>query len=131
MWLLALCETKQFFFTSRPLSLTAVAAMLMTFVEAVVYVGSGMYGPPSEIGFIICSLLVIQLFVAGVICILLVSYIDLFHRTTHNSQPYVGRAAAKGLRSGLWYLSLHRHQHLREYRVEEFLSHHSECGPWH
>lgn len=45
--------------------------LLMTLGEAAIYVGSGMYGPVSEIGIVTASLIVIQLFVAGVICLLL------------------------------------------------------------
>eukprot|EP00761_Pharyngomonas_kirbyi_P008410 gb/GECH01008421.1/.p1 GENE.gb/GECH01008421.1/~~gb/GECH01008421.1/.p1 ORF type:complete len:478 (+),score=77.83 gb/GECH01008421.1/:1-1434(+) len=45
--------------------------LLMTLGEAVIYVGSGMYGPISEIGIVTASLIVIQLFFAGVICLLL------------------------------------------------------------
>nr|WCZ58736.1 protein transport protein Sec61 subunit alpha [Seculamonas ecuadoriensis] len=50
---------------------TKLLSMIMTLVEAVVYVASGMYGPVSEIGFFISAALVVQLFIAGVICILL------------------------------------------------------------
>lgn len=45
--------------------------LVITLVEATLYVGSGMYGDVREIGIISASLIVIQLFVAGVICILL------------------------------------------------------------
>merc|ERR1719456_686803 len=39
--------------------------------EAVAYVMSGMYGPPSELGLGVCILLIIQLVIAGLIVILL------------------------------------------------------------
>lgn len=45
--------------------------LVITIVEATMYVASGMYGDVTDIGFIVCCLLVVQLFVAGVICILL------------------------------------------------------------
>eukprot|EP01006_Ploeotia_vitrea_P042466 TRINITY_DN66629_c1_g8_i2.p1 TRINITY_DN66629_c1_g8~~TRINITY_DN66629_c1_g8_i2.p1 ORF type:complete len:482 (-),score=79.48 TRINITY_DN66629_c1_g8_i2:52-1497(-) len=45
--------------------------LVITIVEAVAYVMSGMYGDTREIGFVICGLIVLQLFIAGVICILL------------------------------------------------------------
>lgn len=39
--------------------------------QATVYVSTGMYGPPSELGFAVCFLLVLQLVFAGLIAILL------------------------------------------------------------
>ncbi|KAK0422082.1 hypothetical protein QR680_007353 [Steinernema hermaphroditum] len=45
--------------------------MLITIGQAVVYVSSGMYGNPSEIGAGICLLIVIQLVFAGLIVLLL------------------------------------------------------------
>lgn len=39
-----------------------------------------------------------------------------------------GRAAPEGLRSGLWYLSLHCNQHLRDNRLEGLQPHH--CQHW-
>eukprot|EP00669_Euglena_mutabilis_P013739 TRINITY_DN872_c0_g1_i1.p1 TRINITY_DN872_c0_g1~~TRINITY_DN872_c0_g1_i1.p1 ORF type:complete len:486 (+),score=119.88 TRINITY_DN872_c0_g1_i1:33-1460(+) len=45
--------------------------LLITIVEAVAYVTSGMYGDMKDIGYFFCCLIVIQLFIAGVICILL------------------------------------------------------------
>eukprot|EP00998_Keelungia_sp_KM082_P012428 NODE_876_length_1583_cov_433.781593_g865_i0.p1 GENE.NODE_876_length_1583_cov_433.781593_g865_i0~~NODE_876_length_1583_cov_433.781593_g865_i0.p1 ORF type:complete len:476 (+),score=104.18 NODE_876_length_1583_cov_433.781593_g865_i0:70-1497(+) len=48
-----------------------LAGLVITVVEAVAYVMSGMYGDVKEIGFFLCFLIVLQLFVAGVICILL------------------------------------------------------------
>lgn len=45
--------------------------LVITIVEAVAYVMSGMYGPIREIGLFTASLIVVQLFIAGVICILL------------------------------------------------------------
>lgn len=43
----------------------------MTLGQAVVYVLTGMYGDPSQMGTGICCLIVIQLFVAGMIVLLL------------------------------------------------------------
>jgi hypothetical protein len=43
----------------------------MSFGQACVYVFSGLYGPPSELGLGICVLLVVQLVIAGLIVILL------------------------------------------------------------
>merc|ERR1719159_2131029 len=43
----------------------------MTLGQAVVYVLTGMYGDPSQMGTGICCLIVIQLFIAGIIVIIL------------------------------------------------------------
>jgi protein transport protein SEC61 subunit alpha len=48
-----------------------LAGLIITVVEAVAYVASGMYGDVKDIGFFVCSLIVLQLFIAGVVCILL------------------------------------------------------------
>lgn len=45
--------------------------MLITFGQGLVYVMSGMYGEPSDIGYGTCFLIVIQLFIAGLIVLLL------------------------------------------------------------
>lgn len=39
-----------------------------------------------------------------------------------NPGHLLGRAAAEGLRPGLWHLSVHRHQHLRVHHLEGFLA---------
>ncbi|XP_008408146.2 protein transport protein Sec61 subunit alpha-like 1 [Poecilia reticulata] len=45
--------------------------MIITIVQAIVFVMTGMYGDPSEMGAGICLLIIIQLFVAGLIVLLL------------------------------------------------------------
>ncbi|KAI1697791.1 secY translocase domain-containing protein [Ditylenchus destructor] len=45
--------------------------MVITIGQAIVYVMSGMYGAPAEIGAGICLLIVIQLVIAGLIVLLL------------------------------------------------------------
>ena len=45
--------------------------MVITVGQAIVYVMTGMYGDPGEIGFGICFLIVVQLFIAGLIVLLL------------------------------------------------------------
>lgn len=59
--------------TDRELYQTAqkLLAIIMSFGQACVYVFSGLYGPPSELGLGICILLVVQLVIAGLIVILL------------------------------------------------------------
>lgn len=51
--------------------LFAVFGMVITVGQAIVYVMTGMYGEPSEIGAGVCLLIIIQLFVAGLIVLLL------------------------------------------------------------
>ena len=45
--------------------------MVITVGQAIVYVMTGMYGDPADIGFSICFLIVVQLFIAGLIVLLL------------------------------------------------------------
>lgn len=59
------------FFVIKILLIHVVFGIIITIVEAVAYVASGMYGDIREIGIITSALIVIQLFVAGIICILL------------------------------------------------------------
>jgi protein transport protein SEC61 subunit alpha len=51
--------------------LTSVFALILTFGQAVVYVATGLYGRPSDLGWGIVILLVLQLVTAGMIVILL------------------------------------------------------------
>ena len=44
--------------------------MVITLGQGIVYVMTGMYGEPSDIGAGVCLLIVIQLFVAGLIVLL-------------------------------------------------------------
>jgi protein transport protein SEC61 subunit alpha len=48
-----------------------LAGLLITLGQAVMYVISGMYGEPSDLGMGICFLIVVQLFFAGIIVLLL------------------------------------------------------------
>merc|ERR1719187_1049929 len=45
--------------------------MVITISQAVVYVMTGMYGDPSDIGMGVCLLIILQLFVAGIVVLLL------------------------------------------------------------
>ncbi|EDR27138.1 protein transport protein Sec61 subunit alpha isoform B, putative [Entamoeba dispar SAW760] len=45
--------------------------LLMTLGQGIAYIMSGMYGDPSELGFFNCCLILLQLFVAGLIVLLL------------------------------------------------------------
>ncbi len=49
----------------------AVFGMVITVGQAIVYVMTGMYGDPHEIGGGVCLVIIIQLFVAGLIVLLL------------------------------------------------------------
>jgi protein transport protein SEC61 subunit alpha len=53
-----------------PLFLFLVFGMVITLGQGIVYVMTGMYGEPSDIGAGVCLLIVIQLFVAGLIVLL-------------------------------------------------------------
>jgi hypothetical protein len=67
--------------------------MVITIGQAIVYVMTGMYGDPSEIGAGVCLLIIIQLFVAGLIVLLLDEllqkglslYIPASYATAHKS----------------------------------------------
>lgn len=48
-----------------------ILGLFITLLEAVLYVSSGMYGEVSSLGLANCTILVLQLFFAGVICLLL------------------------------------------------------------
>jgi protein transport protein SEC61 subunit alpha len=50
---------------------TKLFGILITLVQAVVYVMMGMYGPASELGVGVCLLIVVQLVIAGLIVLLL------------------------------------------------------------
>jgi hypothetical protein len=49
-----------------------VFGMVITLGQGIVYVMTGMYGEPSDIGAGVCLLIVIQLFVAGLIVLLVI-----------------------------------------------------------
>lgn len=51
--------------------LIVVFGMVITVGQAIVYVMSGLYGDPADIGAGICLLIVVQLVVAGLIVLLL------------------------------------------------------------
>ncbi len=57
--------------------MSTVFGMVITLGQGIVYVMTGMYGEPSDIGAGVCLLIVIQLFVAGLI-VLLVSLLLYF-----------------------------------------------------
>lgn len=59
-----------------------VFGMVITIGQAIVYVASGLYGDPTEIGAGICLLIVIQLVVAGLIVLLLDELLQV-HRTIY------------------------------------------------
>ena len=48
-----------------------VFGMIITLGQSIVYVMSGMYGQPSELGVVICVIIVLQLVVAGLVVLLL------------------------------------------------------------
>jgi len=56
------------------LILCSVLGLVMTAVEAIAYVMSGMYGPVSEIGVGNATLVILQLFFAGILVLLWVCF---------------------------------------------------------
>jgi len=52
-------------------SIFLVFGMVITVGQAIVYVLTGLYGDPADIGAGVCLLIIIQLFVAGLIVLLL------------------------------------------------------------
>lgn len=74
------CKKKYYILQKFPLFLSQlclhnyffiVFGMVITVGQAIVYVMTGMYGDPTEIGAGVCLLIIIQLFVAGLIVLLL------------------------------------------------------------
>lgn len=68
------CDEHRFFYILHYIYfflLPTVFGMVITVGQAIVYVMTGMYGEPSEIGAGVCLLIIIQLFVAGLIVLLL------------------------------------------------------------
>ena len=70
------CKESLFFLTLRKNKLLilfsfSVFGMVITLGQGIVYVMTGMYGDPSDIGAGVCLLIIIQLFVAGLIVLLL------------------------------------------------------------
>ncbi|VDL64104.1 unnamed protein product [Nippostrongylus brasiliensis] len=59
--------------------------MVITVGQAIVYVMSGLYGDPSEIGAGICLLIVVQLVIAGLIVLLLDELLQAFSPATMNT----------------------------------------------
>ena len=89
--------------------------MIMTLGQAVVYVLTGMYGDPAQMGTGICCLIVIQLFVAGLIVLLLDELLSKVRVTAvriHTVNRVPEMTFISGLWSWIWYFSFHRHQYL-------------------
>ncbi|KAF7293109.1 Protein transport protein Sec61 alpha [Mycena kentingensis (nom. inval.)] len=82
-------------------------ALIIALGQGIVYVLTGLYGQPSELGAGVC-LLLIQL-----------------RRRSHDCHP-PRRAPPEGLRSRLRHLSFHRDQHLRGHRLEGVLPDHPQ-----
>lgn len=59
------------FYRSWGVLLHAVFGMVITAAQSVVYVMTGMYGEPSDLGAGICLIIILQLFCAGLIVLLL------------------------------------------------------------
>lgn len=71
VWYLLIYYKSENFKNKSEIFLFLVFGMVITVGQAIVYVMTGMYGDPSEIGAGVCLLIIIQLFVAGLIVLLL------------------------------------------------------------
>lgn len=122
-----------------PSDLSVVFGMIITIGQAIVYVMTGMYGDPSEMGAGICLLIIIQ--VGGKnrapSCLILTRHrrktrppVSCVSAVCGRSDCFAaGRAPPEGLRSWLRYLALHCHQHLRDHCLEGLQPHHCEHRP--
>jgi len=103
--------------------------MVITVGQAIVYVLTGMYGDPSDIGAGVCLLIIIQLFVAGLIVLLLDELLqkgygkDFLKLSIYYIILFL-------FRSWFWNFLVYRHKHLRDYRVEGILPCNSQYWPW-
>ena len=98
--------------------------------QAVVYVLTGMYGDPSQMGTGICCLIVIQLFVAGMIVLLLDELLSkVFPKITFDN-PENFQSLLLGLWFGLWYLAFYRYEHLRNDCLEGILPNYCQRWTW-
>lgn len=109
--------------------------MVITIGQAIVYVMTGMYGDPSEIGAGVCLLIIIQLFVAGLIVLLLDELLQ-----KGNNFVYFFTVIRKylcayylsiRLRLGLWNFTLYCNKHLRNNRMEGILTSNCQHWTWH
>lgn len=66
--------------------LLTVFGMVITVGQAIVYVLTGLYGDPADIGAGVCLLIIIQLFVAGLIVLLLDELLQKGYGLGKNSQ---------------------------------------------
>jgi preprotein translocase subunit SecY len=104
--------------------------MVITIGQAIVYVMTGMYGDPSEIGAGVCLLIIIQLFVAGLIVLLLDELLQKgsLTRSTRCLCLFSNWILVTPLR--LWTrignFTLYCDKHLRDDRVEGFLARHRQ-----
>ncbi|KAG8914697.1 translocon subunit [Tulasnella sp. 418] len=87
-------------------------ALIISLGQATVYVLSGLYGQPSDLGAGVYLLLILQLIVAALIVILLDELLQ----------------KGYGLRS--WHHALYRYQHLRKHCLEGILHHHFQHRSW-
>ena len=89
------------------------------------YVLTGMYGDPSDIGAAVCLLIIIQLFVAGLIALLLSELLQKGYGK-FGINPKRNKFTIPVFRSWVWNLPFHCHQHLRDYRLEGILPRYSQ-----
>ena len=85
-----------------------VFGMIITLGQGAAYVFSGMYGDLAVLGAGNALLIIIQLFIAGIIVLCLVSFFLSSFRVITSE----GRAVAKRLRSWFWHLAVHSYKYL-------------------
>lgn len=102
--------------------------MVITVGQAIVYVLTGMYGDPSDIGAGVCLLIIIQLFVAGLIVLLLDELLQKgYGKFISNIET---KLIYTFLRSWIWYFPLHCHKHLRDHCLEGIFSSYRQHWTW-
>lgn len=124
--LLTICIDRELYQTAQKLF-----AIILSFGQACVFVLTGLYGQPSDLGAGVCVLLVIQLVVAGLIVILLDELLQKGYGLVCLPNQISGVRSRCFLvfadgSPGLGNLSLHRYKHLRVYHLESLLSHHHQ-----
>ena len=109
-----------------PLS-PSVFGMVITIGQSVVYVMTGMYGAPSELGAGVCLLIILQVSrdtrpspVSSSLSL------SLSAAVCGAGSATVGRAATERIWVRVWHFSLHCHQHLRDYCLEVLQSGHHQ-----
>ncbi len=106
----------------------SVFGMVITVGQAIVYVMTGLYGDPAEIGIGICTLIVVQLVVAGLIVLLLDELLQV--RITLFSFLIIYYYSER-LRIRQWHIAFYRDKHLRNNRMESIFTGYCQHRSWY